>query len=127
MSLYEINQAATIIRETAHPDVNLIFGAVIDETLEDEVRITVIATGFDHTLPQMRPLTQRVEPVRAVSQPVGQPIRERGQERPNYRPSDGSGGYSGQSRPNPPQSQPDRQSFKMDNLDIPAFLRKKRE
>jgi len=47
LSLYEVNQAAAIIKETAHPDVNLIFGAVIDEKMGDEVRITVIATGFD--------------------------------------------------------------------------------
>jgi cell division protein FtsZ len=47
LSLYEVNQAAAIIKETAHPDVNLIFGAVIDDKMGDEVRITVIATGFD--------------------------------------------------------------------------------
>jgi cell division protein FtsZ len=47
LSLYEVNEAASIIKETAHPDVNLIFGAVIDETMQDEIRITVIATGFD--------------------------------------------------------------------------------
>jgi cell division protein FtsZ len=47
LSLYEVNEAASIIKETAHPDVNLIFGAVIDDTMQDEIRITVIATGFD--------------------------------------------------------------------------------
>jgi cell division protein FtsZ len=47
MSLFEVNEAAAIIKETAHPDVNLIFGAVIDENMGDEVRITVIATGFE--------------------------------------------------------------------------------
>jgi cell division protein FtsZ len=47
LSLYEVNEAASIIKETAHPDVNLIFGAVIDEEMGDEIRITVIATGFD--------------------------------------------------------------------------------
>ena len=47
LTLFEVNEAASIIRETAHPDVNLIFGAVIDEQMHDEVRITVIATGFD--------------------------------------------------------------------------------
>ena len=47
LTLFEVNEAASIIRETAHPDVNLIFGAVIDEAMQDEVRITVIATGFD--------------------------------------------------------------------------------
>ena len=47
LTLFEVNEAASIIRETAHPDVNLIFGAVIDDAMGDEVRITVIATGFD--------------------------------------------------------------------------------
>ncbi len=54
LTLYEVNQAAAIIKETAHPDVNMIFGAVIDEDLGEELRITVIATGFD------RPGVQRV-------------------------------------------------------------------
>lgn len=47
LALHEVTQAAAIIKETAHPDVNLIFGAVIDEKLGDVLRITVIATGFD--------------------------------------------------------------------------------
>lgn len=49
MTLFEVNQAAAIIKETAHPDVNLIFGAVIDPNMEDHIRITVIATGFERT------------------------------------------------------------------------------
>jgi len=49
MTLYEVNTAAAIIKETAHPDVNLIFGAVVDENMGDDLRITVIATGFDST------------------------------------------------------------------------------
>jgi cell division protein FtsZ len=49
MTLFEVNQAAALIRETAHPEVNMIFGAVIDPELGDEVRITVIATGFERT------------------------------------------------------------------------------
>src|SRR5690606_18189715 len=51
MSLFEVNQAAAIIRETAHPDANLIFGAVVDEAMGDEIRITVISTGFELSLP----------------------------------------------------------------------------
>lgn len=47
MTLYEVNQAAALIRETSHPDVNMIFGAVIDPNMGDEIRITVIATGFE--------------------------------------------------------------------------------
>ncbi|HSB67045.1 MAG TPA: cell division protein FtsZ [Anaerolineales bacterium] len=49
LTLFEVNQAAAIIKETAHPDVNLIFGAVIDQNMGDEVRVTVIATGFERT------------------------------------------------------------------------------
>jgi len=47
LTLFDVNQAAAKIKETAHPDVNLIFGAVIDPTMKDAVRITVIATGFE--------------------------------------------------------------------------------
>lgn len=47
LALFEVYQAAEIIREMAHPDVNIIFGAVIDPNLEGEVQIIVIATGFD--------------------------------------------------------------------------------
>lgn len=46
LTLFEVNQVAAIIRETAHPDVNMIFGAVIDPKMGDEIRVTVIATGF---------------------------------------------------------------------------------
>jgi len=47
LTLFDVNEAAAIIKETAHPDVNLIFGAVIDPNMKDQVRITVIATGFE--------------------------------------------------------------------------------
>ncbi len=46
LTLYEVNVASTIIREAADEDANIIFGAVIDENLKDEMKITVIATGF---------------------------------------------------------------------------------
>ncbi|MFN2515330.1 MAG: cell division protein FtsZ [Pyrinomonadaceae bacterium] len=46
LTLYEVNTASTIIREAADEDANIIFGAVIDETMHDEMKITVIATGF---------------------------------------------------------------------------------
>src|SRR6184192_3289120 len=47
LTLYEVNAASTIIREAADGEANIIFGAVLDETMKDEVKITVIATGFD--------------------------------------------------------------------------------
>jgi cell division protein FtsZ len=48
LSLYEVNEASTLITEAAHEDAEIIFGAVIDDTLGDEIRVTVIATGFSH-------------------------------------------------------------------------------
>jgi cell division protein FtsZ len=47
LGLFEVNEAAGIIAKAAHPDANIIFGAVVDDTLGDEVRVTVIAAGFD--------------------------------------------------------------------------------
>jgi cell division protein FtsZ len=55
LSLYEVNEAAEIIKKKAHPDANIIFGAVIDENLADELRITLIATGFDAAAAQRKP------------------------------------------------------------------------
>ncbi|MFB0546378.1 MAG: cell division protein FtsZ, partial [Anaerolineae bacterium] len=54
LSLFEVNEAAEIVRKMAHPDVNIIFGAVIDPELQDEIRITVIATGFDTAARQQK-------------------------------------------------------------------------
>jgi cell division protein FtsZ len=47
LGLFEVNEAAEIIHSVAHPDANIIFGAVIDDTMGDEVRVTVIAAGFE--------------------------------------------------------------------------------
>jgi cell division protein FtsZ len=49
LGLFEVNEAAEIVKEAAAPNANIIFGAVIDEAQGDEVRVTVIATGFDHS------------------------------------------------------------------------------
>jgi len=55
LSLFEVNEAAEIIRAKAHPDANIIFGAVVDESMSDEIRITVIATGFQASASQRKP------------------------------------------------------------------------
>ena len=47
LGIFEINDAARLVQEAVHPEANIIFGAVIDDTLGDEVRVTVIAAGFD--------------------------------------------------------------------------------
>ncbi|MGI4896561.1 MAG: hypothetical protein ACRYF3_15755, partial [Janthinobacterium lividum] len=54
LGLYEINEAARLVQEAAHPEANIIFGAVIDDALGDEVRVTVIAAGFDSGTPVRR-------------------------------------------------------------------------
>jgi cell division protein FtsZ len=54
LGLFEINEAAQLVSEAAHQDANIIFGAVIDDALGDEVRVTVIAAGFDGGQPAKR-------------------------------------------------------------------------
>ena len=54
LGLFEINEAARLVQEAAHPEANIIFGAVIDDALGDEVRVTVIAAGFDGGTPTQR-------------------------------------------------------------------------
>jgi len=68
LGIFEINDAAQLVKEAAHPEANIIFGTVIDDTLGDEVRVTVIAAGFDGGEPQAR-----IEPItatRVVSAPA---------------------------------------------------------
>jgi len=58
LCLHEVNEAASMIQEEAHDDANIIFGAVIDESLTDEIRITVIATGFGEIKDEKKPAPQ---------------------------------------------------------------------
>ncbi|MDX1663075.1 MAG: cell division protein FtsZ [Candidatus Promineifilaceae bacterium] len=117
MSLYEVNQAAAIIRETAHPDANLIFGAVIDETMVDQIRITVIATGFERSTPSRRQMLQ---------ERYGQ---LGGAERPSRqvpsRPAAASSEATAEPAATEEQEEPAQPKFSPNNLDIPAFLRRR--
>ncbi|MCW2654862.1 MAG: cell division protein FtsZ [Mycobacterium sp.] len=56
LGLFEINEAASLVQEAAHPEANIIFGTVIDDSLGDEVRVTVIAAGFDAGSPSRKPV-----------------------------------------------------------------------
>ncbi len=106
LTLFEVNQAAAIIKETAHPDVNLIFGAVIDENLGDEVRITVIATGFDRAGVRQNPAFD------------AKPVSRSDEIRPHT--------SSSPHRPERVAAAPTEFQSSMintDDLDIPAFLR----
>jgi cell division protein FtsZ len=99
LTLFEVNEASSIIREAADEDANIIFGAVIDETMRDEMKITVIATGFD------KENAYAVVPTAtSVAAPAATP-------RYNQRPIDDH-----PRNPGPARS---------DDLDVPTFIRKK--
>lgn len=107
LTLFEVNQAAAIIKETAHPDVNLIFGAVIDENMGDEVRITVIATGFDRAGVRQTPAFEARPTSRYdESKPASQTTSQRPEQRQNST-----------------QTEFQPHVINTDDLDIPAFLR----
>jgi len=119
LTLFEVNQAAAIIRETAHPDVNMIFGAVIEPDMGDEVRVTVIATGFERTgVPRraLERLTSRQENQRAL--PASGPF---------LRPSESVSVGANQKPAVESKSAavPTSYSGEVD-LDIPTFLRNRR-
>jgi cell division protein FtsZ len=80
LSLHEVNEAATLIQEESDDDANIIFGAVIDESMGDEVRITVIATGFGERVPEVkRPGGPReARPAQNGSAADGRPVRRVG-------------------------------------------------
>jgi cell division protein FtsZ len=72
LGIFEINDAARLVQEAVHPEANIIFGAVIDDTLGDEVRVTVIAAGFDGGEPDAKP-----QPVEARRTSFVRPRRRR--------------------------------------------------
>jgi cell division protein FtsZ len=116
LSLYDVNQAAAIIRETAHPDANMIFGAVIDESMGDEMRVTVIATGFERTLSRRQFLQQQ------YSRPTNAPVT---QTRPQAQPQPVSVASPLPEREPEPEPVPVQPRFAPNNLEIPAFLRRR--
>jgi cell division protein FtsZ len=73
LKLSEVNQASSLIQSSAHEDANIIFGAVLDEKMGEEVKITVIATGFRDQMPERRARMLSVEESPMVSVPVVAP------------------------------------------------------
>jgi cell division protein FtsZ len=81
LTLHEVNRAADTITRVAHPDANIIFGAVVDDALGDEVRVTVIAAGFDRVLQQpakSSPFENRLS--RFLEEPEPAPVVARSME-----------------------------------------------
>ncbi len=145
LGLFEINESAQLVSEAAHPEANIIFGAVIDDALGDEVRVTVIAAGFDGGQPPTKSRDKvlgsygtRDEP----SAPAAAPSRPAGQSSEPIRPSFGGLGSLSPREPveardeekTPeapvapaisPQVPPARpyQDSQAEELDVPDFLK----
>ncbi len=111
LTLFEVNQAAAIIRETAHPDVNLIFGAVIDPEMGDEIRITVIATGFERS-----GMPRRIVTNRNINRSE-QRLAQRPLENVSVDAQTGTATHNGEFK---------TQTYNTDDLDIPTFLRNRK-
>ena len=74
LGVHEINEAASMIQEEADDDANIIFGAVIDENLTDEIRITVIATGFTDTKEEQKPVVINLAPIAPTPAPKNKKV-----------------------------------------------------
>jgi len=138
LALSEISEAAEVVAQAADPEASIIFGAVIDPKLENEIKITVIATGFDINQRQQRTVPQfrrsrtsyggSVEPPAPVEPPAGAsgrdralPVEDRDRDRPPEREQGPIRvGSIGSSLPEPVFNEGD------DDLDIPPFLRGRR-
>ena len=113
MTLFEVNQAAAIIRETSHPDVNMIFGAVIDPNMGDDLRITVIATGFERNSIPRRALERNTrENKRSIASIPSRP-RE-------------SVSVLADNQPGEAKKTSSQPSINRDDLDVPTFLRNRK-
>jgi len=109
LTLFEVNEAAEIIHAAADPEANIIFGAVIDDRMGQDVKISVIATGFDQSRPLKRieqPLYKRQIESRAAERPVGaataQPVAAA-----------------------VPAGKGEDKKFDPDDLEVPSFLRRR--
>ena len=125
LGLYEVNESAEIIAQAADPDANIIFGTVIDDALGDEVKITVIAAGFDVSLSSSAPAS---EPAQQQPQPQPSPLAGYGLDDDEEDDDDLFGGAeeepaaSQERGPRPPLLLEDDDDDD-DDLDIPSFLK----
>jgi cell division protein FtsZ len=134
LTLHEVNEAATLIQEEADEDANIIFGAVIDENLEEEIRITVIATGFgEHEIIQAQPQASGMAARGGVVTPLrpggSRPVMERRRvstgvsvntdlDTPTWQRKSQADNTAPATSPTPTNLENE------DRYDIPAFLRK---
>ncbi|MDQ3690343.1 MAG: cell division protein FtsZ [Chloroflexota bacterium] len=148
LGLFEVNEAAEVIKEAADPEANIIFGTVIDDRMRDEVKVTVIATGFDGTKKTKQQSRFGAEGAAGVEGSLDDRSREilaeierdreqrqsledqMGTESPFARPTERQA-----TEVRPPERQPlpvrspslERPSYGETDLDIPSFLRRKND
>jgi cell division protein FtsZ len=116
LTLHEVNQAADAITRVAHPDANIIFGAVVDDALGEEVRVTVVAAGFEKTVPNGSVGNQFES---RLSRLLEEPVRDRGEHEalPSILTDDADEEIF-------TTGEPERVSFDAEeDLDIPDFLK----
>ncbi len=147
LGLFEINEAAALVSEAAHNEANIIFGATIDDALGDEVRVTVIAAGFDGGMPkrrhegtvlrQQQPQQSQAETraaaealaaSRAASTPSRPAEKAASASSPSPSPASGSASPSpsaseDSSTPAPAKPKSRQVQFDDDDLDVPDFLK----
>ena len=143
LTLFEVNEAMSLIHEATGPDATIIFGTVIDDSLEGDIRVTVIATGFSHgrenTIPFRKleqenslqsqavnadaPSVENQAPIdglgRSANSPLNAPVFRGNTNVKANAPENGNGNANGNSLPQQQGGEP------AENLDIPTFLRRK--
>ncbi len=137
LKLSEVNEASTIIQSASHEDANIIFGAVQDEKMKDEVKITVIATGFKNDQPQRKERavsaaqtaisSSRTASAYQMQQPTPTATRANGAAAAY---ASGPTRVVAPTRENPSlatMTQAIKGSVEQDDLDVPAFIRKRGE
>ena len=112
LGMYEIDEAAKAITEAADPDANIIFGAIIDEAMQGEVKITVIATGFESESNRTQKKIFQPSERRISDIPTSQILRRDEQRNSSY------------AEPEPPKAEV-KDSEDEDELEVPAFIRRK--
>jgi len=151
LGLFEVNEAAEVIKEAADPEANIIFGTVIDDRMRDEVKVTVIATGFDATRkarPQARAVTAATEVATGIEASLDERSREilaeierdRAERQTLEDQMPEASPFAASEKPAAPaaktsERQPipvrsaglDRPTYGETDLDIPSFLRRKSE
>ena len=136
LGLFEIHEAARLVQEAAHPEANIIFGNVIDDALGDEVRVTVIAAGFDDPAPKAAPAPAAVRraaapaetpvPIDSAPSAPEPPVATSPEPAPAPAPEPAYAGGHGERRPLEVPRVFDEEPVRgrrEEDLDIPDFLR----